>query len=117
MEAPSTHPVIHVDLDEKSDNEEDWDAQIRFDSNKPCWRLEDDEEKSDPDEDEPDNNEIGVEADVLEAGDEDWRNEGLHVSMMVLAIDNGDDPQDEDWIPDKLRKKIKKRLARGMSKQ
>ena len=38
-----------------------------------------------------------------------------HVNIMVHAIDNGDDHQDEDWDFDKLWKKIKKRLARGKS--
>jgi len=33
--------------------------------------------------------------------------------LMVLAIEIGDDPQDEDWIPDSLRWKHQARLARG----
>ena len=48
-------------------------------SNKPCWGFEDDEEQSDPNKDVPDNNNNAIDVeDVLEAGDRDWRNEGLH---------------------------------------
>jgi hypothetical protein len=38
----------------------------------------------------------------LESGIEDWdklqelKDEGLFVKLMILAVDNGDDPRDED---------------------
>src|ERR1700678_2704596 len=32
--------------------------------------------------------------------EDEWRNDGLvHVGLMVLAIEIGDDPRDKDWIP------------------
>ena len=30
---------------------------------------------------------------------------GLFVKLMNLAVDNGDDPRDEDWVPEHLRRK------------
>jgi hypothetical protein len=41
----------------------------------------------------------------LESGIEDWdklqelKDEGLFVKLMILAVDNGDDPRDEDDDP------------------
>ena len=101
------HPVtrIHSEIKEQSDNDEGWDAHIRLDSNKTCWELDSEENDSE--------DEGGIEDEVIEAGEDEWRSEGLHVALMVLAIDIGDDPRDEDWIPDSLRRKHNARMARG----
>jgi hypothetical protein len=101
-----------ADINGPSDNEtpdEGWDAHVKFDSNKPCWELDSEEEDSEHEEDK----EGDVEDEVMEAGESNWRNEGLHVGLMVLAIEIGDDPRDEDWIPDELRRKYKARMAKG----
>jgi hypothetical protein len=63
------------------------DAHIRLDSNKSCWELDDEGEHSE--------DEAGVEDQTIEAGKDEWRSEGLHVALMVLATDIGDDPQDK----------------------
>jgi len=34
----------------------------------------------------------------------DWEDEGLQESMFKLALDEGDDMSDEDWLPYQLRK-------------
>jgi hypothetical protein len=34
-----------ADVDEQLDNNEEWKAHIRLDSNKLCWELEDDKQK------------------------------------------------------------------------
>ena len=54
-----------------------------------------------------------VEDEVIEASEDEWKSDGLHVALMVLAIEIGDDPRDEDWIPDDLRRKHKARIARS----
>ena len=80
------HPVTwtHSEIEEQSDNDEGWDAHIRLDSNKTCWELDSEENDSE--------DEGGIEDEVIEAGEDEWRSEGLHVALMVLAIDIGDDP-------------------------
>lgn len=101
-ETPS-NPAM-ADINGQSDNkapDEGWDAHVKFDSNKPCWEFDSDKEESESEEDEDGN----VEDEVTEASEGDWRNEGLHVGLMVLAIEIGDDPRDEDWFPDELRRK------------
>ena len=99
-----THSVINADIDEQSDNsDEGWNAHIRLDTNKLFWGLNDEEEDSQDE----------VEDEVIEAGSDEWKNDGLQVGLMVLAIEIGDDPRDEDWIPDSLRRKHNARLARG----
>ena len=103
-----------ADINGQSDNEvpDEGCAHVKFDSNKPCWELDSDKEESESEEDEEGN----VEDEVTEAGNGDWRNEGLHVGLMILAIEIGDDPRDEDWIPDELRRKHRKykvRMAKG----
>ena len=35
--------------------------------------------------------------------------ERFHVNLMRLAVDNNDDPRDEDWIPEALKRKEMKR--------
>jgi len=85
----ASHQMEHVD--NESDDDENWNAHVKFDSNRPCWENEksDDEELEDS---ENEKDEVDVEEEILEAGEVDWRNEGLHVSMMLIAINNGDDP-------------------------
>jgi hypothetical protein len=75
-----------ADINGPSDNEtpdEGWDAHVKFDSNKPCWELDSEEEDSEHEEDK----EGDIEDEVMEAGESNWRNEGLHVGLMVLAIE------------------------------
>lgn len=82
-----------------------------MDSHEPCWELDDEGEDS---EDECTDRDGGyVEDEVIEAGMDEWRSNGLHVELMVLAIEIGDDPRDEDWIPDSLRWKHNARIAQG----
>ena len=70
IKTPSTHSVIHADLDtEQSDNNEGWEARIKFDSNKLCWEFDDEDETS---EDENQGQDQGdVEDKVVEAAEED----------------------------------------------
>ncbi|KAF8812744.1 hypothetical protein BYT27DRAFT_7207575 [Phlegmacium glaucopus] len=35
-----------------------------------------------------------------------YQNKGLYVSLMRMAIDVGDDPMNEDWVPKKTKKKF-----------
>ena len=110
VETAPTHTVFHADVDGQSDNDEGWEAHIRLDSNKLCWELEDESEDEDED---IDDDERDVEDEVIVAGEDMWRSEGLHIALMVLMIDKGDDPRDEDWIPDRLRRKHNARIAQG----
>jgi len=110
-ETSQSNPAM-TDINGQSDNkepDEGWDAHVKLDSNNPCWELDNDEEDSGSEEDEEGN----VEGEVTEAGEDNWRNEGLHVGLMVLAIEIGDDPRDEDWIPNELRRKYKAWMAKG----
>ena len=38
---------------------------------------------------------------------EDWEDEGLRDNMYLLAVREGDDPSDEDWLPPGLHTKKK----------
>jgi hypothetical protein len=96
--SPTPEPVPESQESRADDPEEDvnWSPHTRFDSLKVAW----DGNKS---EDEEDDTEIGTEE---EWGD--WNElgqEGLHVMLMKLAMENGDDPRDEDWVPEVLRRK------------
>ena len=93
VETAPTHTVFYEDVDGQSDNDEEWEAHIRLDSNKLCWELEDESESEEEDIDE---DEGDVEDEIIEAGEDKWRSEGLHIALMVLAIDKRDDPRDED---------------------
>ena len=87
-----THSVINADMDEQLDNSnEGWNAHIRLDTNKLFWGLNDDEEDS-QDEVEEDGGNVAVEDEVIEAGEDEWKNDGLHVGLMILTIEIGDDP-------------------------
>ena len=99
----STQPNLNTD----SEPDEEWVPNVDFDSNKVKW---DDESGSD-DDIESDNEE-----DYLDKTEEErpgvnprkYRNKGLYVSLMRMAIDVGDDPMDEDWVPKKTKKKFRK---------
>ncbi|KIJ95381.1 hypothetical protein K443DRAFT_108857, partial [Laccaria amethystina LaAM-08-1] len=110
VETLPTHPVIQADIP-PSDNDVGWDAQVRFDSNKLCWEVDDEEDKS---EDEGlSESEGDVEDEVVEANDDEWRSDGLHVGLMVLAIEIGDDPRDEDWIPEAVQRRQNSQIAKA----
>jgi hypothetical protein len=73
-------------IDNDADDEEwmpNW--HLPFDSNKPMWN---------------DESEDGI--------DRKYRNKGWYVALMRMAIEVGDDPLDEDWVPKKTRKKLRK---------
>jgi len=95
--------------DENSD--EGWRTGVRLDSTKPCW-----DEDSDTDSDMESDNEGSVEDEIMEESDEQWNNEGIHVGLMRLAIDQGDDPRDEDWIPEELKRKRARRKKKGVQR-
>ena len=44
VETAPIHTVFHEDVNGQSDNNEEWEAHIRLDSNKLCWELEDESE-------------------------------------------------------------------------
>lgn len=113
----TVHQPDQVDSD---DEDIDWNPFVRPESGKPAWDMPDlapddeEEPESEPEMSDTECENSDVENEVIEAGDEHWRGDGLHVNMMVMAIENGNDPQDEDWIPESIRKKHQARLARGM---
>ncbi|KAF9469382.1 hypothetical protein BDZ94DRAFT_377280 [Collybia nuda] len=79
-----------------SDKNSNWFPHTKFDSLKP---VRDEDESSDE----------GGAGDVGTKQKWSERNklgqEGFHVTMMNTAIENGDDPRDEDWIPENSRRK------------
>ena len=102
----SHEDAINVD-DENDELDEEWVPNLKFDSNKVKW-----------------NDESGSEDDIESDNEEDfldktqeirpgvnpriYRNNGLYVSLMRMAINVGDDLMDEDWVPKKTRKKLRK---------
>jgi len=126
----STAPVIDaIDAGNEHDPDSDceWDTGVKHDSVKTCWDVDSDEEE------EEDVVSIGVinggeevdhetlaaaadaedEAEAQEAADQEFKNDGLYVAQMILAIDQGDDPRDEDWVPDHLARKRLRRKTRA----
>ena len=97
----------HADMDQPSDNDEGWDVHVRLDSNKLCWEPEVDDEGENSEGESIDKEEGNVEDEIIAAGENEWRNDGLH------AIQIGDDPRDKDWIPDNLRRKHNARIAQS----
>jgi len=78
------------DMDDKdSDVDEKWDTHLRLGSTKPCWDEDSEDEYI---------GEVGC-------GMEDIANEEFQAKMVALAVELGDDPRDEDWIPESLRRK------------
>jgi hypothetical protein len=87
-------------------DEEVWCPNLQFDSCKPDWDASDTEDDIDSED----------EQDFLDSKEEQrpgvnvrkYRNNGLYVALMRTAIRAGDDPRDEDWVPKKTRKKLRK---------
>jgi len=83
------------------DDLEGWNISLRFDGSvRPCWEMVSDDSESEDSE--------------VEQLEEDWSDlhvEGLQAKMMTFAIDCGDDPRDEDWVPANLRRR--KREKKG----
>jgi hypothetical protein len=118
-EPSSTEPLVVEPSSESntaervgSDLEDDEDQDLGLkcpDSSKLLWRADDDEEEPMP-EGKGDS----------ESGIEDWdthqelEDKGLYIMLMNLAVDNGDDPRDEDWVPEDLRRK-RRRKKKGHS--
>ena len=82
------------------DEDFEWHPHTHFDSLKPDFQAEEasDEDPNNADED-------------MEESDSEWKenegfgSDGLQAAMLKLAIELGDDPRDEDWVPPKLRAK------------
>jgi hypothetical protein len=97
-ESPVVEPTstiqeqLSLDPEDTAENADE-DLGLRCpDSLKPLWRADDDDEG------------------CMQAGEEledgwELREENLYIKLMTLAIDNGDDPRDEDWVPRGLRRK------------
>ena len=84
---------------EHEDEDEDLGLKC-LDSLKPLWRA-DDEEESMQEEDLKNGEDEFDEWD----GQQELREESLYIKLMTLAIDSGDDPRDEDWVPEGLRRR------------
>ncbi|KAF9457874.1 hypothetical protein BDZ94DRAFT_1313815 [Collybia nuda] len=52
-----------------------------------------------------------VEAEIIDEEDteEEFNSDRLYVKLMNLAMENGDDPRDENWIPENLRRRKKQK--------
>ena len=103
---PSTQPDPNID-DENDEPDEEWVPNLKFDSNKVKW-----------------NDESGSEDDIESDNEEDfldktqeikqgvsprrYRNKGLYISLIRMAINVGDDLMDEDWVPKETKKKLRK---------
>ena len=46
---------------------------------------------------------------------EDWDDEDLQERMFKLAMNEGDDPSDEDWLPYELKKKKKPKIGQFLN--
>ena len=61
-----------------------------------------------------DDDDAGMESDSdveeLSLG-EDWEDKDLQERMFKLAVNEGDDPSDEDWLPYELKKKKKPKIG------
>ena len=90
--------IIHNGHEDKQTSDEDWDANLQWDSLKPMLSEEDEEE-----------GEWDIDSELH------LDSEGLHARLINWAIENGDDPQDEDWIPPTLWAKSRKQ--RGLKQQ
>jgi hypothetical protein len=92
--------IPNDDDNDRVDNEEEADMEATefmcFDSLKSQWREDDEEEAEMKDEEEFD------EWDTQEL---EFKHPGFYVKLVKLAVENGDDPRDEDWIPEDLRRK------------
>jgi hypothetical protein len=112
VESTDVPPISNSDLPQSSDaqaadpDEEEWCPNLQFDSCKPEWDASDTEDDIDSED----------EQDFLDSKEEQrpgvnirrYRNNGLYVALMRTAIRAGDDPRDEDWVPKKVRKRLRK---------
>jgi hypothetical protein len=72
------------------------------DSSKLLWRADNDEELEGPMQEGEGDSESGIEDwDMLQG----LKDKGLFIKLMNLVVDGGDDPRDEDWVPEHLRRK------------
>ena len=103
--------ISNSDLPQSSDadpdpDEEEWCPNLQFDYGKPKWDALDTEDDIDSED----------KQDFLDSKEEQWpgvnikryRNNGLYIALMHAAILAGDDLRDEDWVPKKARKKLRK---------
>ena len=101
-EATATKPSSDIPAQPNPDHEdEDEDLGLRcLDSLKLLWRADDEEESTE--EEDPKNRED--EFDEWD-GQQEFGEESLYIKLMTLAIDSGDDPRDDDWVPEGLRRR------------
>jgi hypothetical protein len=94
-------PPIDNDVDD-----EEWVPNMQFDSSRPVC----DGEESDGDIDSEDEEDFLDKIEETRPGvnPRKYRNNGLNVALMRMAIDVGDNLLDEDWVPKKTRKKLRK---------
>ena len=90
---PSVSSIITVNSKVESDAE--WIPNLELDSMKTHLHAESDDEQ--------------LNTDLEEWGEWEVGTERFSVNLMRLAVDNNDDPQDEDWIPEALKRKEMKR--------
>ena len=110
MSCASDTAVPPVSPDPRIDNDaddEEWTPNLPFDSNKPMWNDEESEDDIDSENEEDFLDKI-VEEEKPGVNPRKYRNKGWYVALMRMAIEVGDDPLDEDWVPKKTRKKLRK---------
>ncbi|EDR06554.1 uncharacterized protein LACBIDRAFT_300092 [Laccaria bicolor S238N-H82] len=96
--------LIDNDLDDVDD--EEWVPNVHVDSSRPvCDGVE-----SDGDIDSEDEEDFLDKVEEIRPGvnPRKYRNKGLYVALMRMAMDVGDNLMDEDWVPKKTRKKLRK---------
>ena len=88
----------HSNVEEDGAETEDDNLGLRCpDSMKPVWRAEEDKDELTDDEEDSESD--------IEGWDDSEHELKVYTKLMSLAIDNGDDPRDEDWVPAGLRRK------------
>ena len=87
------------DLEDSAKSEDDELGLRCPDSLKPLWRVDDDKDELMQKDEDSESETDGWDS-QQELGEEN-----LYIKLMSLAIDNGDDPRDEDWVPEGLRRK------------
>jgi len=96
-------------IDNDADDEE-WMPNLPFDSNKPMWNDEESEDDIDSENEEDFLDKVVEEKPGVNP--RKYRNKSWYVALMRMAIEVGDDPLDEDWVPKKTRKKLRKETRR-----
>jgi len=92
-------------IDNDAADDEDWTPNQPFDSNKPMWNDEESEDDIES-ENEQDFLDKIVEEEKPRVNLRKYRNKSWYVALMRMAIEVGDDPLDEDWVPKETRKKL-----------